>query len=66
MPPDLLDLSEMRRWFDELHPGIPLDEVDRATRVKLLSKIMEICTTPGMLDLIHTYQTTLNEGEEME
>ena len=57
----VLDLSEMQRYFADLHQGKPLDDVDRVTYMKVIGKIREIFQTPGLLDLIHVYQTTLND-----
>lgn len=58
----VLDLSKIQRELDALHPGIPLDDVDRATRVKIMTKIMELF--PAMLDLIHSYQMTIDKPDE--
>ena len=60
----VLDLSEMQRYFADLHQGKPLDDVDRVTYMKVIGKIREIFQTPGLLDLIHVYQTTLNDEAE--
>ena len=59
----VFDLSEMQRYLEELQEGIPLDEVGSESYVKIIGKIREIIETPGLLDLIHIYQTTRRKDD---
>ena len=49
------DLDELQRHLDAIHPGIPLDDVDAVTYVRLMVVIKQIFTKPGMLDAVHNY-----------
>ena len=60
----VLDLSKMQRCFEDLHGGKPLDEVGSEAYVRIIGKFRKILNTPGLLDLIHAYQTTLSDEDE--
>lgn len=49
------DLDELQRCLDAIHPGIPLDNVDSVTYIRLMVVVKKIFTTPGMLDVVHIY-----------
>ena len=49
------DLEELKQHLDAIHPGIPLDDVDSVTYIRLMVVIKKIFTTPGMLDAVHIY-----------
>ena len=57
------DLEELQNLLDAIHPGVPLDNVDSVTYIRLMVVIKKIFTTPGMLDAVHIYVAT-QRGEE--
>ena len=57
------DLEELKQHLDAIHPGIPLDDVDSVTYIRLMVVIKQILTKPGMLDAVHIYVAT-QRGEE--
>ena len=57
------DLEELQRHLDAIHPGIPLDNVDSVTYIRMMVVIKKIFTTPGMLDAVHIY-VAAQRGEE--
>jgi len=53
----------MQRDIQDLYRGLRLDEVDSDAHVRIIGKVQEIFTTPGLLDLVDAYQITQREQQ---
>ncbi len=60
----VVDLEELQRHLDAIHPGIPLDDVDSVTYIRMIVAIKKIFETPGMLDAVHNFVVSQRAEEE--
>ena len=60
----VLDLSELQRYFTDIHQGRPLDDMDSEAYVRIIGKVREIFETPGLMDLIQVYLTTMRDADK--
>ena len=60
----VVDLEELQQHLDAIHPGIPLDNVDSVTYIRLMVAVKKIFDTPGMLDAVHVYVASQRAEEQ--
>ncbi len=51
----VVDLEELQRHLDALHPGVPLDNLDSEMHIRFMVIVKKIFNTRGMLDAIQVY-----------